>query len=138
MPTGPLPFCSHAGCPVRSRGLCPAHRSARAQTTDAVRGSRHQRGYGHQWVVFVAAFRRLLLSRSILPVCGARLSGVPSPHSQCAREGRLELEQLHCDHDPPLEDWERKDPARVCDLGRCGLLCRHCHQRKSWLEARQR
>jgi hypothetical protein len=102
--------------------------------TDARRGSRHARGYDARWVRFVAAFPRLLLSRSIVPVCGARLSGVPSPHSRCAREGRLTLEGLHVDHDPPLEDWERGQPARVCDVQRVGLLCAVCHSMKTRAE----
>ena len=112
MPSAPVPFCSHPGCSTRSRGLCRVHRSIRRQLTDAGRSSRHVRGYDSRWVRFVAAFPRLLLQRGIVPMCGARLSGVASPHSQCARDGRLTLEGLHLDHDPPLP--RHRDRAAVC------------------------
>ena len=138
MPTSPLPFCPHAGCHIRSRGLCPEHRAVSRQATDVRRGSRHQRGYDSHWVAFTAAFPRLLLARGILPVCGARLSGTPSPHSHCAKRGRVTLEGLHVDHDPPLEDWERSHPERVCDVHRVGLLCAACHGAKTREEMQAR
>jgi hypothetical protein len=103
------------------------HRAARAKAIDQRRGSRHARGYDAQWVRFVAAFPGLLLARHILPQCGARLSGSPSPHSACAQRGRQTLEGLHLDHDPPLEAWERQDPRRVCDPHRVQFLCAGCH-----------
>jgi len=138
MPTAPVAFCPHPGCSRRSRGPCSAHRAARHHATDATRGSRHARGYDHRWVRFVAAFPRLLLARHILPVCGARLSGTPSPRSQCARLGRVTLEGLHLDHDPPLQEWERTQPSRVCDVQRVGLLCAACHTIKTRHELRER
>jgi hypothetical protein len=134
MPTAPLGVCPYPGCPRRSRGLCPVHLAAKHQATDARRGSRHQRGYDSKWVAFVAAFPRLLMARGILPVCGARLSGTSSPHSQCLLRGRVTLEGLHVDHDPPLEAWERSHPERVCDPHRVQLLCRLCHLKKTRAE----
>ena len=138
MPTAPLPFCPAAGCSRRSRGLCPQHRAVRRQATDARRGSRHARGYDSRWVRFVAAFPRLLIARGLLPVCGARLAGTPSPRSSCAARGRVTLEGLQVDHDPPLEAWERRQPARVCDVHRVGLLCASCHAAKTRQDQRRR
>lgn len=134
MPTAAVPFCPVAGCPERSHGPCRTHRAQRHQMTDARRGSRHARGYDQQWVRFVLVFRRMLMDRHLLPICGARLSGTPSPHSQCAQRGRVTLEALHCDHEPPLEDWERQDPRRVCDPERVQLLCARCHSAKTRAE----
>jgi len=136
MPTSALPFCSHPGCSRRSRGACPEHRAARHQATDARRGSRHARGYDSRWVAFVAAFPRLLMAKGILPICGARLSGIPSPRSMCTKQGRVTLESLHLDHDPPLEEWERQRSERVCDPQRVQLLCAACHSRKTRDEQR--
>jgi len=78
----------------------------------------------------------MLLERHIIPACGARLSGTPSPRSQCAAQGRQTLEHLHLDHDPPLEDWERQRPERVCDPSRVQLLCAACHTVKTRQELR--
>ena len=38
---------------------------------------------------------------------------------------------LHLDHEPPLQDWERKDKARVCDMNRIVLKCARCHSIKT-------
>jgi hypothetical protein len=127
MAIAPLPFCPIPGCGERSHGPCRTHRAVTHKRVDARRGSRHVRGYGSHWVRFIPAFRQLLLARHIIPACGARLSGIPSPRSRCATHGRVTLEGLHLDHDPPLETWERQHPARVCDPQRVGFLCAACH-----------
>jgi hypothetical protein len=127
MPSAPLPFCPHPGCSQRSRGPCAEHRAQRHQHIDAQRGSRHARGYDSRWVRFRAAFFQLLIARHVIPMCGARLSGVPTTRSLCAQQHRMTFEDLHLDHDPPLQDWERNDPSRVCDPQRVGFLCAACH-----------
>jgi hypothetical protein len=88
-------------------------------------------------VRFVVAFRRLLLARHILPMCGARLCGTASPHSRCAEQGRLTVEGLQLDHDPPLEAWERSRSERVCDPQRVQFLCAVCHSIKTRKEQQQ-
>ena len=127
MPTATLPFCPVPGCSERSHGPCRTHRAAKHQQVDARRGSRHERGYDSKWVRFIVTFRQMLIARRIIPACGAKLSGILSSRSQCVAQGRITLEGLHLDHDPPLEDWERRDPRRVCDPHRVGFLCAACH-----------
>jgi hypothetical protein len=39
----------------------------------------------------------------------------------------MTFDDLHLDHDPPLQDWERTDSRRVCDPQRVGFLCATCH-----------
>jgi len=56
--------------------------------------------------------------------------------SECRRAGRLEATGLHLDHDPPLTGAERTDWRNVCDELRVGLLCAHCHSRKTLQEQR--
>jgi hypothetical protein len=73
----------------------------------------------------------MLIARHIIPMCGARLSGVPSARSGCAMQHRMTFDDLHLDHDPPLEDWERSHPERVCDPQRVGFLCASCHSVKT-------
>jgi 5-methylcytosine-specific restriction endonuclease McrA len=134
MPTAALPFCPVAGCSQRSHGLCDQHRSAKRQRADAYRDSRHARGYTSQWVRFREMFFRMLLERHIIPKCGARLDGSPSPDSHCDQRGRTTLEtttDLHVDHAVPLEPWERSRPDRVLDPMRCQLLCGSCHSAKT-------
>lgn len=138
MPTAPLGVCPHPGCPRRSRGLCPVHLAAKHQATDARRGWMYQRGYDRRWQRFTRAFRHMLLARGVMPKCGARLDGLPSPHSQCVQLGYITIEQLHVDHHPALEHWERSHPERVCDVYRVQLLCKHCHASKTATEMRQR
>jgi len=72
----------------------------------------------------------MLVDVGTVPACGASLRGV-SPHSACARDGRLTLGDLHLDHDPPLQDHERDDEAAVCDPQRVGFLCAACHAAKT-------
>jgi 5-methylcytosine-specific restriction endonuclease McrA len=98
-----------------------------------LRPSAHSRGYTKQWSRFRReTFPSLLVAAGVVPGCGSRLPGIPSPHSACARDGVVNLDDaLHLDHDPPLEDWERDEPSRVQDPERCGFLCARCHGAKT-------
>ncbi|HAM42015.1 MAG TPA: hypothetical protein DCP69_11990 [Candidatus Omnitrophica bacterium] len=125
--------CITPGCSeLTASGRCPNC----AQQREDYRGTSTSRGYGARWRHFRPIFVRMLIAAEILPVCGARLSGVPSPHSQCASNGRLvarsaDGSDLHFDHDPPLRDQERADVSAVCDPDRITILCAACHNRKS-------
>lgn len=104
-----------------------------------MRGSASARGYTSYWSkVFVPWFKQLLASLGIPPACGYSLPGGPDmrPFSQCRAEGRINVEHLHVDHQPPLETWERTNQQAVCDQRRVGLLCRACHSRKTLNEQR--
>jgi len=129
-------YCASPGCPARVvRGFCARHKAATAKQFDHARGSRQSRGYGAAWDRFrTRTFPALLEERGVLPACGARLSGVPSPHSECVALGRVELQGLHLDHDPPLLPHERRDESAVCDPDRVGYLCIRCHNRKTKAE----
>lgn len=131
-----LRACAVPGCPeLTASERCDVH----DRQYDMRRGTSTSRGYGARWKHFRPVFLRRLIAADILPVCGARLSGVPSPHSQCAAEGWLvarsaDGSDLHYDHDPPLRDEERHDSSAVCDPDRITLLCASCHNRKSQAE----
>lgn len=124
------------GCPeLTVSGRCATH----TRKHETYRGTSTARGYGTRWRHFRQVFLGMLVAQDIVPVCGARLSGVPSPHSQCAAEGRLvassaDGSDLHFDHDPPLRDEERTDTSAVCDPRRITILCAACHNRKSQAE----
>jgi hypothetical protein len=127
MPLAPLRQCAKASCSqLVVRGYCPDHQ----RTIEQRRGTAHQRGYSYFWS---AIFRPYYLSRlvdlQIPPVCGARLPNGPSRTdlSQCQRQGLLTGTNLQLHHEPPLEDWERSDRARVCDERRIVVLCATCH-----------
>jgi len=128
--------CAVPGCPeLTASGRCEEHE----RQLEIRRGTSTARGYGVRWRQFRRVFLGLLVARDILPVCGARIDGVPSPHSQCAGEGRLiarsaDGSDLHFDHDPPLREAERADPSAVCDPRRISILCAACHNRKSQAE----
>lgn len=47
--TAAVPFCPAPGCHVRGHGYCQRHQRARQQAVDAVRGTRHARGYTSAW-----------------------------------------------------------------------------------------
>ena len=91
-------------------------------------------------MAFRKRFIHMLIAAGIAPVCGAALPGGPSMQdSQCKADGVLndgsrDAKGLNLDHDPPLQDWERADRARVEDPMRCGLLCHRCHSAKSMRE----
>lgn len=129
MPTAALRPCV-AGCgTLVTTGACPSC----ARKTEQARGSAHQRGYTVTWNRFRAYVVQRMVHLNISPVCGATLPGGPDTqaYSRCQAEGLRTLQDLHLDHDPPLQDWERTDPRKVCDEARVGLLCRSCHAAKT-------
>lgn len=74
----------------------------------------------------------MLLEAGIPPICGARLpTGPQTQDSRCDQDGRNTMEALHFDHEPPLTDAERTQPAHVCDPNRIQLLCASCHSAKT-------
>lgn len=133
MPSAPKPFCAESGCWERvSRGRCATHRREKEHTRILHHGSRQQRGYDKHWDYFrTVVFPDLLVEQGIVPACGARLCGTPSPYSVCAQQGLVNMEDLHLDHEPPLLPHERTDVDKVCDPLRVQLLCRSDHSRKT-------
>ena len=133
MPSAFLRPCPSPGCPeLVTAGRCQTH----TKQADAYRGTSSARGYDATWRTFRQYFIRQLIDKHIYPICGARLSGIPSPYSQCAAQGLVvdrsaDGTDLHVDHDPPLTDAERQNSRAVCDLHRVGLLCKSCHNRKT-------
>lgn len=133
MPTAAMRPCSASGCPtlVRGRARCAQHTTQ----INRSRQSRHSRGYGSTWEAFRQRFMDSLIALEIVPCCGSALPNGPSmQHSQCKAQGRLNIERLNLDHDPPLQDWERSDRSRVEDDTRVGFLCASCHSRKTRTE----
>lgn len=127
MPVAPLRHCAKSSCSTLVvRGYCPEHQ----RQTDRQRGTAHQRGYTFAWsAYFRPHFIGHLVELGIPPVCGSRLPEGPqrSDLSQCQQQGLLTGTNLHLHHEPPLEEWERSDRARVCDERRIVLLCQSCH-----------
>jgi hypothetical protein len=79
----------------------------------------------------------MLVSAGIAPICGAALPDGPKDgptaceQSGISRFASHDGTDLHFDHEPPLEDWERSDDARVCDPRRIRLRCLSCHTSKT-------
>ena len=80
-------FCSTPRC----RNKVHAGRCATCQASasaSAPKASAHARGYTRAWDRFrLQQFPALLLDAGIVPACGARLQGGPSPYSTCAADG---------------------------------------------------
>lgn len=114
-------------------GRCPAHTRAIEQR----RGTAHARGYNQAWLAFRPRFLALLVQAQIPPVCGAALPSGPIPRDSACRDTGVctytsaDGSSLHLDHEPPLEAWERSNPAIVCDPNRIVLKCASCHTRKT-------
>lgn len=123
-----LRFCARQGCHQRvEKGYCALHKGHGERRLSA-----HRRGYTAAWERFrLETFPALLIARDIVPVCGARLAGTPSPLSECARDGLLTFHDLELHHEPPLEEWERAHQARVCDPHRVVYLCKPDHTRQT-------
>lgn len=121
--------CNHDGCPTLTDSrFCPAH----AKAKEHQRGKTAERGYGGRWQAFRLVFVDQLASAGQHAICGASLpTGPQTTDSACKAAGYLVYDDLHVDHEPPLEDWERQIVARVCDPNRVQLLCRHCHSAKT-------
>lgn len=138
MPLGPERLCA-GGCGAIgrfTRGKCDACAGA----AERLRGSASARGYGAVWRAYRPVFVGLLVAAGVVPVCGAALPDGPRTNdSQCARLGRITMQSddgsdLALDHEPPLTDRERRDPAAVCNPRRLQLLCRSCHSAKTMRE----
>lgn len=132
MPEAPLRPCA-GGCGARVKsGACPSC----ARKTERRRGSARQRGYNGVWERFCVALVNQMLLAGIVPVCGATLPGGPTTQdSRCKVQGLLTFtsadgSSLHRDHEPPLLESERGDPAAVCNPLRIQLLCASCHAAK--------
>lgn len=134
MPSALLKPCAQPGCPeLVESGRCKTHERQKEQ----YRGSAASRGYDYTWTKFRARFFQMLVAAGVAPVCGAALPNGPSgQHSKCKASGVLEDRNLHLDHEPPLRDEERSDPAKVCDPKRVQILCRACHSAKTLAEQR--
>lgn len=131
MPNRPGRACR---CGAVVHGRC----AACARQHEQQRGTAHARGYTWRyWQPFRRQFVTALVEAGIVPICGAALpSGPVNRDSQCRDAGLLtylsaDCSSLHLDHEPPLEDWERSDPARVCDINRIVLKCASCHSAKT-------
>ncbi len=138
MPTAALYPCSMPGCQeLVPAGRCAKHRAAR----EYQRGNAYQRGYGSSrgsaWQRFRRQFITLLFDANIAPICGASLpDGPQTQDSHCQQAGlligaNLDGSSLHFDHEPPLQDHERKNQRAVCDPRRIQLLCNQCHNAKT-------
>ena len=140
MPTAALRRCTWPGCSaLTAGGPCTAHARQREQR----RGTAHARGYTFRdWVPFHPRFLAALVEAGIAPCCGASLPTGPRPDaSRCHAAGLLTFtsadgSSLHFDHEPPLQDYERKDPTAICDPNRIVLLCCACHASKTAREQR--
>lgn len=128
MPDAPLrPCLGNCGARVKS-GRCPAC----SRIVEQRRGSASQRGYGTSWEAFRLQFMSLLVQAGIAPVCGAALPDGPrTQDSQCQQQGVVNGDRLHLDHEPPLQEWERRIISRICDPSRVQFLCATCHSAKT-------
>lgn len=116
------------------RGRCPTCETAR----DLRRGTSAERGYDAAWRRFRQALMSRMIQLGILPVCGAALPGGPEMrNSACKLAGRLNDQDLHFDHDPPLRPEERGSQRAICDPRRVGILCGSCHSAKTAREMRE-
>jgi len=102
------------------------------------RGSSTARGYDGSWQRFRRFFVGVLIQAGIVPACGASLPGGPdtASWSQCVKQGLINGEDLHVDHEPPLTADERAraaagDRSAIDDRYRVGMLCRDCHDAKT-------
>lgn len=138
MPAASLRLCPGGCHALTTGGPCPAC----ARQRDQRRGSAASRGYGRAWLAFRPTFLARLVEAGIAPICGAALPTGPSPEaSQCQADGLFTYasadgSSLHFDHEPPLRDDERSDPAKVCDPNRIVLLCAECHSIKTATDTR--
>ena len=125
--------CRVMGCPHPQP--CPRHgRAAQAQAYDRMRGSAHERGYGHRWVRYTewyfAELWRLRVPRAGL--CGSRFPGAPQTQdSECARYVRPTAARV-VDHIVPVRG---PDDPTFYDPHAQQALCTRCHDRKRQRES---
>lgn len=139
MPSTPRKPCKGNCGKLAERGRARCAGCANAKERE--RGTSTERGYGARWRVFRNDYRSELLNKfGIVSECGAaRPDGPPDDGIHCKAQGRHTYEntdgsELHLDHDPRLQEWEKAYTDRVCDPKRIRLRCRECHSRKTALE----
>lgn len=110
MPQAPSRPCRKPGCPalVTAHGYCDKHQDQIKQA-DRYRGSAHERGYGHEWRVKTAQFRK------DNPLC-----------VHCLANGRVKAMKV-VDHTIP----HKGDKALMWDQTNWQALCESCHNRKT-------
>lgn len=117
MPSRPLRPCKHRGCSALVAGgktYCPAHASEEIKwKSDAVRGNRHERGYGNAWTK-----RRDHILRRDCGLCQV-----------CKRAGRVTI-ATEVDHILPKAQGGTDDDENL------QAICRACHQTKTGNERR--
>lgn len=124
MPTYPSHACGAPGCPNlvgRGKARCPTHETTHARTTEALRGSAHERGYDARWR---AARLRYLAEH---PLC-----------VKCTEEGRVTPGRV-VDHivdhlGDPVLFWDESNWQTLCDF----TSPFNCHGTKTALTASQR
>lgn len=115
MPVRPLRPCKHRGCSALVPGgktYCPAHASEEIKwKPDAVRGNRHERGYGNAWTK-----RRDRILRRDCGLCQV-----------CKRAGRVTI-ATEVDHRVP------KSQGGTDDDDNLQSICKPCHKTKTGSE----
>lgn len=88
------------------------------------RGNSTQRGYTYRW----QRYRKRWLAEH--PLCGDRVDGRSSEHSQCMREGRV-IAATDVDH---IERVTGPNDERFWEPTNHQSLCHTCHSAKTQLE----
>lgn len=114
MPVAAKRPCATPGCSATvQHGHCPDH----ARNRDRFRGSRHERGYDHQWEKV-----RLIVLRE-QPICADPYGF----HRSCGEV----VPSKEVDHIIPI----RTDPSLRLVLENLRGLCKSCHSRRTALES---
>lgn len=125
MPVSPPKPCTECGALVHGGGArCPLHPVRIGQFADPRRGSRHQRGYGSQWV----KTRERILTRDA-GICQC---------DECKAAGRLRS-ATQVDHRVNKATWKLTHGtlAGVDDDSNLQSINAECHQAKTAREAQQ-
>lgn len=107
--------CRHAGCAalIDKPGFCEAHaRESSGWQRDAYRGSRHDRGYGAEWI----RLRNRIMQRDC---------GLCQP---CLREQRI-TKAVAVDHIVPKSERGSDDDDNL------QAICKDCHATKTAIES---
>lgn len=131
MPDAAWRPCPGAGCFEKvKRGLCSSCATRRDQRRRTARVLTYSESW---WRAFRTHYIHLLVEAGVVPACGARLPGGPTPTvSRCLAEGVLtgtstRGSSLHLHHQPELALWEQSDRAAICDPMRIVVACDRCH-----------